>query len=97
MLADLENALRRMEQQITAFEKLHHAELQRFQEQFETYQRLQNDEIQMLRAQLQKLDTEIAQLRALADEPTPATPPTPGVTRRDFLTHTIKALEAKLD
>ncbi len=64
MLSDLENLARRLEQQITSFEKLHADELARFQEQLATYQRLQNEELEMLHTQLNQLKAEVVHLRA---------------------------------
>jgi hypothetical protein len=64
VLSEIETLARRLEQQITSFEKLHTDELARFQEQLAAYQRLQNDELEMLRAELNRLKEEIAGLKA---------------------------------
>ncbi len=98
MLSDLQESARRLEQQITSFEKLHTDELKHFQEQLETYRRLQADELQMLRDQLKRFNEEIALLQAQQAEPPPvqAPPPTPGISRRDFLASTLKTIEPKI-
>ncbi len=100
MLADIEILARRLEQQITSFEKLHADEMKRFEEQFAVFQRLQNDELQMLRAELKQLQDEIARAKqeeteqAVTDRA--AAPPKPAdakavlmITRRDLLTGNI--------
>lgn len=97
MISDLPELAQRLEQQIASFEKLHTDELKRFQEQLETYQRLQADELQMLRDQLNRFKDEIALIEAQQAEqgvrkPVPAVP---GITRRDFLTNTLKTIEPK--
>ncbi len=96
MLLALEESARRLEQQIVSFEKLHNDELKRFQEQLETYQRLQNDEMQMLRDQLKRLKEEILALPVHPTDPpvqTTQVPPEPGMTRRQFLTTTLRTIE----
>jgi hypothetical protein len=63
--------LRRLEQQLEAFERLHGDELRELQRRLEAYQRLQEDEVRLLRE-------EIADLRAAlvaAESPAPADPP----------------------
>ena len=85
----LDDLARRLEQQITSFQKLHADELNRLQEQLDTYRRLQNDELEMLRDELKQLKEEMALLQANVTE-TPAEPPPapqpPTLTRRDLLT-----------
>jgi hypothetical protein len=98
MLSDLQESARRLDQQITSFEKLHGEELKKFQEQLETYQRLQNDEMQMLRDQLKRLKDEIVVLQTQTVEtPKPAMPlpHDPGISRRDFLVNTLHTIEPK--
>ncbi len=89
MQSSLQELARRLEQQITSFEKLHADELNRVQEQLDTYRRLQNDELQMLRDELKQLKDEIALLKAdPVEAPAPAAPAS-GVrtfTRRELLT-----------
>ena len=88
MIAELEDTARRLEQQITSFEKLHTDELQRFAEQLAAYCKLQTDELQMLRAELQQFADEIARLKAAEAEraESAATPVVLTLTRRDLLT-----------
>ena len=89
MLEELETSARRLEQQLSAYEKLHTEEMKRFQEQFEAFQRIQADELQMLRKQLGQLEEEIAALKDTVlrsmDENAP-TSAEPTLTRRDLLT-----------
>ncbi len=94
MLSELQELARRLDQQVTAFEKLHADEMKRFQEQFETLSRLQNDELAMLRKELKQLQEEVARLQAQEPEPPhvmmpPDTPPVRAaltLTRRDLIT-----------
>ncbi len=52
---DLETQVRRLEQQLNAFEKLHANELKDFQEKLAAYMRLQADEVRQLHEQLAEL------------------------------------------
>ncbi len=52
---DLETQIRRFEQQLNAFEKLHANELKDFQEKLAAYVRIQADEVKFLRQQLDDL------------------------------------------
>jgi hypothetical protein len=52
---DLALQVRRLEQQLSAFEKLHANELKDFQEKLGLYVRLQADEVRQLREQLADL------------------------------------------
>ncbi len=94
MLSELQELARRLEQQVTSFEKLHTDEMKRFQEQFETLSRLQDDELAMLRKELKQLQDEVARLQTQESEPPrvvvppdtfPARPAFK-LTRRDLLT-----------
>ena len=90
MLTEMEDLVRRLEQQLRSFEQLHADEMKRFQAQLETYQRIQNDELKMLRGELDQLHAEIAALKAAeaqrADRGGAEAPVQPTVTRRDLLT-----------
>lgn len=57
---DPEARLRRFEQQLAAFEKLHTDELKGFEEKLSAYGRLQADEIKLLQEQLAELRQELA-------------------------------------
>lgn len=57
---NLESMLRRFEQQLTAFEKLHADELKGFEEKLATYMRLHADEVKFLREELAELRKELA-------------------------------------
>jgi hypothetical protein len=88
LLEEMESLARRLEQQLTAYEKLHVDEMKRFQEQFAALQRIQADELQMLRHELEQIKTEIAAViesmpesGVRDEEPSP-----PTLTRRDLLT-----------
>ena len=89
MQTRLDDLARRLEQQITSFQKLHADELNRLQEQLDTYRRLQNDELEMLRDELKQLKEEMAHRQANVTE-TPAEtlagPQPRTLTRRDLLT-----------
>lgn len=52
---DLETQVRRLEQQLRAFEKLHTDELREFQEKLAAYVRLQAEEVKLLHEQLDEL------------------------------------------
>ena len=56
---NLETRLRRFEQQLDAFEKLHADELKKYEEKLETYLRLQADEVKFLREELAVLKEEL--------------------------------------
>jgi hypothetical protein len=57
---DLETRVRRFEQQLAAFEKLHADELKSFEEKLATYRSLQADEVRFLREELAELKRELA-------------------------------------
>ena len=90
---NLETQVRRFEQQLDSFEKLHSGELNKFEEKLATYLRLQADEVKFLREELTALKQELARYQV---SETPAqetkgvtaniTPPI-GIplTRREFL------------
>lgn len=86
---ELATLARRLEQQISAYEKLHVEEIKRFQEQFEAFQRIQTDELQMLRQQLAKLAEEITAVRGsilTSDGSLGIATSEPTLSRRDLLT-----------
>jgi hypothetical protein len=60
MFMDLETRLRRFEQQLDAFEKLHTDELKKFEEKLAIYLRLQADEVKFLREELAALNEALA-------------------------------------
>lgn len=94
MHSSLDDLARRLEQQITSFQKLHADELNRLQEQLDTYRRVQNDELEMLRDELKQLKDEIALLEISVAEPPadmPSTPQPRMLTRRDLLTGNLRA------
>lgn len=91
---DLETQLKRFEQQLDVFEKLHTDELKKFEEKLATYLRLQADEVEFLREELAALKQELATYQS--NEPAHAPPaaqppnqpvlnPVPQLTRREFL------------
>ena len=89
-MTDLAIGMRRLEQQVNAFEQLHAEELRRFEEQLATYRQLQADELNELRAQLQRLQDELAMQpeRATGADSDAAANPQPlqlTVARRDVL------------
>lgn len=57
---NLETQIRRLEQQLDAFETLHREELKKFEEKLATYSRLQADEVKFLREELAALKQELA-------------------------------------
>ena len=63
MLSETENLARRLEQQLTAYEKMHADEIKRFQEQLANLQSVQSYELQMLRDELAQLKQELAALK----------------------------------
>lgn len=89
MIEELELQARRLEQQISAYEKLHTEEFKRFQEQFEAFQRIQTDELQMLKKQLAQFAKEIAAIKESAlqanAEASEMDSSESNLTRRDFL------------
>ena len=52
---DIQNKIRRLEQQLTVFEKLHKNELEEFERKLAIYQQLHRDETQLLLEELAKL------------------------------------------
>jgi hypothetical protein len=52
---DVELQLRRLEQQLAAFEKMHREELEEFERKFTLYKELQADELNLMRQELVKL------------------------------------------
>ena len=101
-MADLETQVRRFEQQIKAFEMLHTDELRRFEEQLATYRQLQADELNQLRGQLQRLNDDIAAIKAREAEAAAQNPPPAdlepvqlSVSRRDLLTGNIPSFTPK--
>ncbi len=92
MLSELQELARRLEQQVTAFEKLHTDEMKRFQEQFETLSRLQNDELAMLRKELKQLQDEVARLQSQEPEPPRVVAPPDTLPARAALTLTRRDL-----
>jgi replication fork clamp-binding protein CrfC len=105
VLSELEDLSRRLEQQISSYEKLHADEMKRFEEELAAYRRLQNDELQMLRDELKQLKDEIEGLSrdespsASAPSAGPAEPPAAyvdtTVTRRELLTGKIPLASLK--
>jgi len=80
---DLETQIRRLEQQLNAFEKLHANELKDFQEKLAAYVRIQADEVQLLRQQLDDLKKASGTPTALSSLPAksgelPGAPPSHG-------------------
>jgi hypothetical protein len=69
---DLETQVRRLEQQLSAFEKLHANELKDFQEKLAAYMRLQADEVRQLHEQLAELRRAV---EARTAAPVPPSPP----------------------
>lgn len=97
MLEEMETLARRLEQQISVYEKLHADEMKKFQEQFETLQRIQADELQMLRKELAQLKEGIAAIKAAAaSESADDEPAEPTLTRRDLLTGKMPPLRPKI-
>jgi len=89
LIEELETQLRRLEQQVAAYEKLHTEEIKRFKEQFGAFQRIQTDELQMLRKQLAQFAEEIAAAKesaaqSVADDSEMDSPQST-LTRRDLL------------
>ena len=91
---NLETQLRRCEQQLDAFEKLHTDELKKFEEKLAIYSRLQADEVKFLREELAALKQELAKCEVSEPSPTPVSAQhqnqptsksTAQLTRRDFL------------
>jgi len=70
---NLETQIRRLEQQLDAFETLHREELKKFKEKLATYSRLQADEVEFLREELAALKQELADREV--NEHSPATTP----------------------
>jgi hypothetical protein len=68
---NLETRLRRFEQQLDAFEKLHTDELKKFEEKLATYLRLQADEVKFLREELAALKEELAGREVSESSPAP--------------------------
>jgi len=58
---DMDTQVRRFEQQLSAFEKLHANELNEFQEKLAAYMRLHADEVKLLREQLGELKQALKQ------------------------------------
>jgi hypothetical protein len=52
---DLNTQVRRLEQQLSAFEKLHAKELRELQEKLAAYMRIQAEEVRLLHEQLDEL------------------------------------------
>lgn len=79
---DLKTWVRRFEQQLAAFEKLHTDELKSFEEKLATYRSLQADEVGFLREELAELKRELAASKE-SNPPSSAAParsrPPPGV------------------
>lgn len=67
---ELETRLRRFEQQLDAFEKLHSDELKRFEEKLAIYLRLQADEVRFLREELAALKEALAGRETSVPSPT---------------------------
>jgi hypothetical protein len=57
---DLETQVRRFEQQLSAFEKLHADELKDFREKLAIYMRLHADEVKLLREELAEVKRALA-------------------------------------
>lgn len=72
---DLETRVRRFEQQLVAFEKLHADELKNFEDKLATYRSLQADEVRFLREELAELKRELA---AGKESPPSQSQPHPG-------------------
>lgn len=73
---DLETQLRRLEQQLNAFEKLHANELKDFQEKLAAYMRIHLNEVRLLRDQLDDLKKAVG-----AHAPVGGPPASSGITR----------------
>ena len=86
---NLETQVRRFEQQLDAFEKLHADELKKFEEKLATYLCLQADEVKFLREELAALKKELAEREVAETAPisAPSHPPVSEVrlSRREFL------------
>ena len=91
---NLETQLRRLEQQLNAFERLHTDEFKKFEEELATYIRLQADEVKFLREELAALKQELAkrEVSEPSSAPVSAQPQnqatsksTTQLTRREFL------------
>ena len=67
---DMDTQVRRFEQQLSAFEKLHANELNEFQEKLAAYMRLHADEVKLLREQLGELKQSLTK-QALGNDPRP--------------------------
>ena len=59
--------LRRLEQQLEAFERLHADELREFQRRLEAYQRLHEDEVRLLQEEIADLRARLAEVEAADD------------------------------
>ena len=64
---DIDTQVRRFEQQLSAFEKLHADELNEFQEKLAAYMRLHANEVKFLREQLSELKQSLKQ-QALSND-----------------------------
>ncbi|MBI5029374.1 MAG: hypothetical protein HZB51_02515 [Chloroflexi bacterium] len=97
MLSEIEDLARRLEQQLTAYERMHLDELKNLQEQLATFQRLQHDEMQMLRDELSQLKQELAAYKkaeperqqAAAVDAASTRPVELGITRRELITRNL--------
>lgn len=69
---DFGTQVRRLEQQLSAFEKLHAKELSELHEKLAAYMHIHADEVRLLREQLDELKQAVAQHPAVAP---PSTPP----------------------
>ncbi len=67
-IAEADTLIRRFEQQLTAFEKLHTDEVKGMEEKLAIYKKLHADEVQLMREELARLKEQVQALKAQAAE-----------------------------
>jgi len=77
---DLDTRIRRFEQQLAAFEKLHTHELKDFQDKLAAYMRIHAEEVQLLHRELDELKQWMAKQAA---PPASAAPPGKSAEQKD--------------
>lgn len=83
---DTETRIRRFEQQLAAFEKLHAGELKDFEQKLATYMRLHADEVRLLREELARLKKAI-EIQVSSPDPTHSDPSTGEESSHNAMTH----------
>jgi len=90
LLTELQELARRLEQQLSTYERMQVEELERFRKQWDALVQIQSDELRMLRDELNQLKQEIAAMQnpaEPADSPVQLAQPIElTITRRDFIT-----------